>query len=209
MNKIAIYRYLGTVLLSVVLIGCAKTQHLQPRTEIRLRGTDQAELMRAAHDVLVRMHFSIEKADPNAGYIRTRPLPAAQFFEFWRTDNVGASNVVQANLHSIRRTAELNITQKANESVVACNVQVQRLSLPEQPVTSSSRAYAMFSESTASMQTLRLNPEQKGQMAWIDLPEDAGLAAAILERIKDQIKGPDRSQAPQTNHEARATRDKP
>jgi len=133
------------------------------------------------------MHFALEKADANSGLIRTSPLSGAQFFEFWRSDNVGGFNSAESNLHSIRRTVELNITPVGDILCLGCTVRVQRLSLPESEVSSSGRAYRMFSKSTASLQKLTLDPKQKAGMAWVDLGQDSHLAAEILKRIERQI----------------------
>ena len=146
-----------------------------------------ADLMKIAENVLTGMHFTIEKADVRSGLIRTRPLPGAQFFEFWRSDNVGADNTLAANLHSIRRTVILDIYQQETELRIGCEVQTQRLSLPERQVGSSARVYGMFSTSSPSLQRLQLNPEQKKEMAWIDLDSDTRLAVEILNRIETQI----------------------
>ncbi len=158
------------------------------------RGIGMADMMEVAEDVLARMHFTIEKADVlhkesqgQSGFIRTRPLPGAQFFEFWRSDNVGADNTLAANLHTIRRTVTLDISQQDEQLRIGCEVQAQRLSLPENQVSSSARVYGMFSRSSPSLQRLKLNPEQKRLMAWINLGGDSRLEAEILKRIKTQI----------------------
>ena len=154
--------------------------------------------MEVAEDVLATMHFTIEKADVDPvtlgidtrrwrGFIRTRPLPGAQFFEFWRRDNVGADNWLQANLHSIRRVVELNISEQDEGLRISCEVQIYRLSLPERQVSSSARAYSLFSISGPTLQKIQLNPEQKEDMAWIDAGQDEQLAAEILKRIEQQI----------------------
>jgi hypothetical protein len=150
-------------------------------------GIGKADTMEIAEDVLAGMHFNIEKADVDSGFIRTRPLSGAQFFEFWRSDNVGADNSLAANLHTIRRTVELNISRREGELCLGCDVRVQRLSIPGQPVNSSARAYEMFSRSKPLLQRLALNPEQENEMAWIDLENDALLAAEILNRIEARI----------------------
>jgi len=105
------------LLLSVLCVfsGCAKQQQYEPVERIYVPDIDKAEAMQIAEDVLVKMHFTIEKADYESGIIRTRPLPGAQFFEFWRSDNVGAFNTAEANLHSIRRIVELHISQKTED----------------------------------------------------------------------------------------------
>jgi hypothetical protein len=146
-----------------------------------------ADIMEAAEDVLAGMHFTIEKADLKNGIIRTRPLPGAQFFEFWRSDNVGTKNTLEANLHTLRRAVTLNITHQNNESRTNCDVHVQRLSLPERQVNSSASIYGIFSQSSPSLQRLRLNPEQAKEIEWIDLGRDPQLEAEILKRIETQI----------------------
>jgi hypothetical protein len=143
--------------------------------------------MEMVEDVLANMHFAIEKADITSGSIRTRPLSGAQFFEFWRSDNVGPDNSLAANLHTIRRTVELGISRRGEELCIGCNVRVQRLSLPERDVSSSARAYEMFSRSSPSLQRLTLDPQQKKGMAWIDLGDDAQLAEEILRRIETRV----------------------
>ncbi len=168
--------------------GCAKQQQFKAVKQICVPGTGKAEVMQAAEDVLGKMHFTIDKADAERGLIRTRPLPGAQFFEFWRSDNVGAFNSTEANLHSIRRVAELNISQQGGQLYIGCNVKVSRLSLPEQQISSSARAYRMFSQSSPAMQILALHPQQKKGMAWVDLGNDTMLATEILKRIEKHVK---------------------
>ncbi|MBN2269758.1 MAG: hypothetical protein JXN61_04035 [Sedimentisphaerales bacterium] len=179
------------LLTGVILTGCASEQTSDQAAEtdaeqVCLGDVSMAEAMQAAQDILTAMHFNIEKADPKTGLIRTQPLSGAQFFELWRKDSVGSFNKTEANLHSIRRTVELQISEK-NGACITCRVATQRLNLPEMEVSSSSRAYAMFSESSASLQSIRLNPEQQAGIAWIDLGDDARLAENILERIERQI----------------------
>jgi len=191
-GNLSIYALMSCILL---MAGCVQ----QPSAPIGVkvqdnylyieqsRGIGKADTMEVAEDVLARMHFIIEKADVPGGLIRTRPLPGAQFFEFWRSDNVGGENSLAANLHTIRRTVELNISQRDGELCIGCDVQVQRLSLPERQVNSSARAYEMFSRSSPSLQKLSLHPEQKQAMAWIDLGKDTRFATEILKRIKERI----------------------
>ena len=144
---------------------------------------DKPAVMQVAEDVLAEMHFAIEKADANSGLIRTHPLSGAQFFELWRSDNIGAFNWAEANLQSIRRIVEIRIGRKDKDVSVNCVVLVERLSLPEQEVSSSSRAYQMFSTSTSSMQKIRFSPQQQAGMAWVNLGQDKPLEEEILKRI--------------------------
>jgi len=189
-----------------VLSGCAprmesQGQQINAPREIAASSlpswTDKAKVMEIAEDVLTDMYFTIDKLDPNSGFIKTRPLPGAQFFEFWRSDNIGSTNWINSNLHSIRRTVEVNISQQAppflpsqeNRGVdINCVVKIQRLSLPARQVVSSARAYEMFSRSSPALQTLQLNPEQERKMAWIDLGTDTELETEILKRIENKYE---------------------
>jgi hypothetical protein len=191
---------------ALMLAGCAKEQQYGAVEPICVENIDKLQAMKIAEDVLAKMHFTIEKADADPatlsidtrrwrGFIRTRPLAGAQFFEFWRSDNVGANNWLESNLHSIRRVVELNMTeqderppQSGNRLCINCDVQTYRLSLPERHVNSSARAYNMFSTSSPALQRIKLNPEQKAGMAWIDLGKDTQLAAEILKRIENRLK---------------------
>ncbi len=174
--------------------GCAKQQQFKAVEQICIKrlATEDAEklkmqVMQTAEEVLGEIHFTIEKSDPKSGYIRTRPLAGAQFFEFWRSDNVGAFNFSEANLHSIRRIVKLEISQQDGQLCIDCDVKTQRLNLPERQVSGSSRAYAMFSASDPLKQQLKLHTEQKKGMAWVDLGGDTRLETEILRRIEKQI----------------------
>jgi len=209
MNKVRQALLLGCITLTL-LAGCAdpvrgpkgkasngaEQQH-KVVERICVPNSDKSAAMQIAEDVLGEMHFTIEKSDADPvrgpkgkasngaepGLIRTRPLAGAQFFEFWRNDSVGAFNWSEANLHSIRRTVELDISEQAGQVCIGCNVEVQRLSLPERQV-SKGRAYEMFSESDASIQQLKLHSEQQQDMAWVDLGNDSKLGTEILKRIE-------------------------
>ena len=191
------YRLCKYTLMMCALMAAGCTQQNSTPLRVKVQGSalyveqDQgigtADLMEVAKDVLARMYFTIDKADFDNGLIRTRPLPGAQFFEFWRSDNAGADNALAANLHTIRRTATLDISQQGQELRIDCNVQAQRLSLPERQDSSSTRVYGMFSQSDSTLQRLKLNPEQQEEMAWIDLGSDKQLEAKILKRIETGI----------------------
>ncbi|MCX5638289.1 MAG: hypothetical protein NTX52_11450 [Planctomycetota bacterium] len=186
-SDFAAFCLLSSVFCVLLLAGCAKQQQYEVATEpLCVTGLGKPAVMKASEDVLAEMHFTIEKADADSGLIRTGPLSGAQFFELWRSDNVGAFNSAESNLHSIRRTVELNMTPQGEKLCLGCNVKVERLFLPEREV-SSSQAYQMFSKSTTSLQKLTLNSQQKAGMTWVDLGQDRPLAAEILKRIEQQI----------------------
>ena len=172
---------------ALAIAGCAEQQQNLTDSIHIPESSGKAETMELVEDVLSKMHFSIEKADIESGLIRTRPLPGAQFFEFWREDNVGTDNALLANIHTIRRTVEIDIVQQEGQFRIDCNVVVQRLSLPERESFSSARAYQMYSRSSPSLQKLRFDPEQEEGIAWSNLGKDEQLAAEILRRIEKQI----------------------
>jgi hypothetical protein len=168
--------------------GCAKQQQFKAVEQICLPDTDKLQAMKAAEDVLGKMHFAIDKADSEQGLIRTKPLPAALPFEFWRSDNVGSFNSTEANIHSIRRVVELDISRQNAQLCLGCNVKVNRLSLPQRQISSNAQAYQMFTQSSRTMQRLEISPEQKKNMAWVDLGNDVRLATEILKRIEKHVK---------------------
>jgi len=169
--------------------GCGKQQQYKTLERICVSHVGRAEAMQAAEEVLVRMHFTVDKVDVENGLLRTRPLSAAKVFEFWRSDSVGAFNFAEANLHSIRRIAELNISQgwEDRQLCIACDVKTQRLSLPQGRTDSGLWSAPTFSESGSLMRRLKPSDEQRKVMSWIDLGSDARLATQILNRIKDKM----------------------
>ncbi len=185
-GKITFVCGLWSVVCGLLLAGCAEQQQYPAAKPIRVENTDKLRVMEAAEDVLVKMHFTIEKANPENGFIRTKPLQGAQFFEFWRSDNVGADNWLANNLHSIIRIVELNINEQDKDLYINCDVKIYRLSLPEREIRSV-HAYDLFSTSGPTLQKIQLHPEQKADMAWIDLGKDGQLATEILKRIEQQI----------------------
>ena len=179
------------MLLSLLLVaGCATPQQ-QPAPKdgsVNIADISVAEAMAVAEAALSRMQFAIEKADPEQGVIRTKPLTGAQFFEFWRSDNVGPVQAIEANLHTLRRSVELRLQPNGNQVRVDCRVHVQRLSLPANEVASVSQAYRMYSASTRTIQRLELEPAQQEGFAWIDLGEDPALAERILKHVIERIQ---------------------
>jgi hypothetical protein len=172
----------------VVPAGCAgPRQAYQPAQPLRLDGVSRTEAMRAAENALSEMHFVIEKFDDQEGIIRTEPLRGAQFFELWRSDSVGLHNAAEANLHTIRRAVELRVTDEQSRVSVDCSVRVQRLSIPENEAASISQVYQMHSASAPGVQRLQLSPQQRQEMAWLDLGQDRALAASILQRIEKRL----------------------
>ncbi len=175
------------IVCALVFAGCAQQQQCEVAAPVSVPDMGKGEIMEVAEDVLAGMHFTIEKADVSSGLVRTRPLPGAQFFEFWRSDNVGGKNSLQANLHTIRRTVELDISRHGDQLQIDCDVRVQRLSLPERDVSSSAQVYGMFTRSSPSLQRMSFDTWQEKEIAWIYLEKDTQLAAEILRRIEKRL----------------------
>ncbi len=168
----------------VFLGGCAESEQFKPVEQICLSEVARDEAMRTAEDVLGQMHFSIAKSDADSGLIVTRPLQGAQLFEIWRSDSVGGFNTAEANLHTIRRSAEIRIREEDGQVCIRCDVNTQRLNMPQRAEGSRSQAFKLFSEGDSSIQKLRLGPEQRQGMLWVDLGGDKVLSTAILRRIE-------------------------
>lgn len=170
------------------LAGCGQPKRIETVEQICLPELEKQRAMQVARQVLSSMHFTIEKFDTDTGFIRTRPLAAAQFFEFWRRDNVGAYNFALANLHSIRRTVELNIYPvNQGKLCIDCKVKVQRLSLAGHQVISGQQAYRTFSKTCPSIRKLKLATRPAANFVWVDLGEDKQLTTEILEQISSLL----------------------
>lgn len=181
MNRILLFTGLG--LLTVSLVGCG-TGPVESSQPMCLADVGVETVVAGAEDVLGRMHFVIDKADVQHGYIRTQPLTGAQAFEFWRKDNVGQFNTAEANLQTVRRTVEINISREQGQVCADCIATVERMSLPEREAASASRAASLFTRSSPSAQRLELNPGQEENMTWIELGRDGRLEAEILRRLR-------------------------
>jgi len=179
----------GALWEELILSGCTGSSGRPAAGQpLDLPHADGQRTFDAAVEVLGAMHFSIDKADPNTGLIRTHPLPGAQLFEVWRSDNVTLSDHMEANLHSLRRTAWITVVPQEQGVSVDCLVKVQRLNVPSQAVTGSTTIYRTLSESTPYAQSLRLSAEQQKGMEWVERGTDAALARRILRRIEARLK---------------------
>lgn len=184
------------LLSAAMLSGCATEQLREGNTQdLTMTGVTTSEAVEAAKVVLGRMRFTIEKADAKAGVVRTLPLTGAQFFEFWRSDNVDFGNVLEANLHTLRRSVLLDFTETDGRLHARCAIRVQRLSLPENEVAGVSQAYRIHSQSTRTTQRIDLDPTLREGMSWIELGDDPKLAAEILRKIAQHIGQPEEDEA--------------
>jgi hypothetical protein len=186
-------RYFAIAMGLLLLIGCSSEKQISPSEPVCLRLADKSRIMEITEDVLTSMNFVVEKYDAEAGFVRTKPLRGGQMLEFWRRDNAAPAAWAESNLHSIRRTAQLNMSEEGGEVCTTCQVGIERLSLPDREITGMSWLAGMFTDSTSRRQKLTLKPEQQEGMAWIDLGPDAALERKILASIKakfTKLEGP-------------------
>jgi hypothetical protein len=173
------------------LSGCGSEVQVASPEPLCVGSMRKAQLMEVCEDILVRKQFVIEKYDVGNGYIKTRPLSGKQMFEFWKSDNAGSFNSAESGIQSIQRSVIINILESENQLCIDCDVNVQRLSIPEQEIWGMEQTAGMFTHSKRSLQRLRLRlkNEQKEDMAiaWIDLGPDGALEKVILEQIEKKI----------------------
>ena len=167
-----------------LICSCGKNSQIDQVDPV-CTSADKARLIQASQTVLGKMNFQIAKLDTDAGLIITKPLESAKFFELWRSGNVGKYNKQNANLHSTRKIVRLTTTKGTSGLCLNCDVQVQKLSLPESDIDTS-QVYRVHSEGRYETPDLDLTDEQKKNMTWINLGPDNVLATEILEQIKIQ-----------------------
>ncbi|HOT71733.1 MAG TPA: hypothetical protein PLX18_01205 [Anaerohalosphaeraceae bacterium] len=168
--------------------GCASRQQIEPAKPICLKSVSMDQVFSAAERTLVKMQFSIEKADPKVGQIITFPLRGAQFFEFWRADNADALDTAEASIHSLQRIAEVRLESEGEQVCLNCRVLVRRLSLPNRPLEGMSRAGGLFTDSGTRSQSLQMRKDVLAQAEWIYLGTDPALEAKILRAIQETVQ---------------------
>lgn len=177
-----------SALSTVGLVGCCGPATGRAAAEV-LTASDAETLMAAAQETLGRMLFVMDKYDVEAGYLRTRPLRAGQFFEPWRQDNASAQAFARANTDSLRRTVEVFVEPgDSTATQLRCVVTVERLAMPPLQIRSMSRLAGLYTDSTRTRQTLTLEPEQLREMEWVGLGQDHALEDRILTQIQHRLR---------------------
>lgn len=184
MNKLILNKLLTCSLL-FWLAGCAQNKYTKTIEQLCPPAANKTAAMTTAEQVLAEMHFGIEKFDVNVGYIRTAPLPGAQSFEFWRADSVGSFNRTEADIHSIRRAVEINISEQAGQLCINCRATTQRLSLPQSQIATDQQTVMAYQQQ--DVKKFKLSHEQKATPTWTDLGRDNQLETEILKRIEKQL----------------------
>jgi hypothetical protein len=167
------------------LAGCAPNKHTKTIERLCPPAANKTAAMTTAERVLAEMHFSIEKFDVDAGYIRTAPLSGSQSFEFWRADSVGSFNQSEADLQSLHRTVEISATEQAGQLCINCRATTQRLSLPQSQTVADQQTIMVHQQKDAKK--FKQNRDQKITSSWTDLGRDNQLETEILKRIEKQL----------------------
>ena len=175
-----------SLLLMIMVCGCAEEINIPPSEPLCLAPADKTQIMEIAENILVRMHFVIEKYDVDSGFIKTRPLSGAQYFEFWRKDNADSINAAEANLHSLQRTVQLGIVENTQGLCLKCDVNVKRLSLPDSEFLRVSQMDQSFTSGRAFKMSLRVGEKKVEGMTWIDLGPDPALERKIISLIEQK-----------------------
>ena len=70
--------------------------------------------------------------------IKSWPITSQSWFEWWRRDVVDGYSFLEANLHTVRRTASVKMDRSAEPDmyIVSVRVDKSRLTTPERQVTS-------------------------------------------------------------------------
>ncbi|MFI4911719.1 MAG: hypothetical protein ACIAQZ_08650 [Sedimentisphaeraceae bacterium JB056] len=143
---------------------------------------DIEQVMNTARKQLSAMGFKLDKYDTELGILRTKPLSGAQYWQFWRDDNVGASNAAMSNINSIVRIVEMDFNASDGGIKVGCVADVKKLSYIGKEITGVSDMNEAFTDVSGGFQELAL---EEGQAKWLDLGRDVRLEKKVLRLITD------------------------
>ena len=151
-----------------------------------------ANCMIVSENVLKNLCFVIDKRDVDAGYISTRSLSAGQLPEFWRRDNVGVENIIEANIQSLVRSAYITVEDFDGKLKVDCVVEVQRLNIDAPQADMFSALSNSVTSSSTMSQKLYVSQDSKAGdgkivQSWVKLGRDAMLEDYIINEIRNEI----------------------
>lgn len=177
---------------AVVLGGCAAAPPAVDNP-LTIEDADFDAVFAAARDALAGRYFQEDLVDRRGGLIRTLPSTAGSAEEVWRRDSADAEGRLLATLHTIRKTATVQV-QPAEPAglTVAVTVTMQRRQLPTVEPTSTSESYSLFRrEGTllsegADVESREAAWHRSGTAWWADLGRDEALESALLGEIRDR-----------------------
>jgi len=153
---------------------------------IALHILDREAFLDQTLTILRQRDFTAEFVDRDKGLIITRPATGKQWFEFWRIDSIGAYQLAESSIHTIRRIVTVRMApddpdNPGEDYVVSVQVDKERYSTPERQVTTASGAFAIYSEHLPT--TEGLAAARSADEHWIPLGRDALLEAHLLDKI--------------------------
>jgi hypothetical protein len=178
----SIGRLLVVILAGLVLAGCRTPGPAASRVDVQL-GDEETYRQFWLHAISSVRHFGydLDRADPAAGVITSRPLTSKQWFEFWRNDTLAAGQVFEASLHTIRRQIRLTVqpTPNKEEYLVSAVVDVERQERAERQVTTPANVMQAFNPKS----TLTADSADGRSVLWVNLGRDPVLEAALLKQV--------------------------
>jgi hypothetical protein len=147
--------------------------------------SDRAAFLDSAATELRSRDFPIKRIDPQKGVLVSGPATSQQWLEFWRRDALGAYQLTESSIHTIRRIVTVRLDEQPAASPDECRVSVEvdkeRFSAPERQVTTASGALAVFSEHLPTVEG-EMGPRSAGAH-WVPLGRDPLLEADLLQKL--------------------------
>jgi len=138
-----------------------------------------------ARDVLMELRFEPIIPEKSKGLIETYPLTGASWFEFWRADTRGKSQVAEASIHTIRRRATVSVSPKDAGAQLVVRVHKERLSAPGTSPDSIGQSLNLYEVEDTDL--MRQDALAETRYEWIPLGRDMLLEQYILERIHARL----------------------
>jgi hypothetical protein len=125
--------------------------------------------------------------------ITTYPQVTGSLFEFWRKDTATTYDMVEANLHTVRREATVNLVPADSENAWLLSIKVvkSRHSAPERQMTNPAEGLRVFSAAIPTTSGDLLTRAES--VEWIDRGRDAAVERMLLDRVL-AMYGPDSSE---------------
>ena len=174
------------LLVAMLAVGCMQPPAPLEHQSLRLTVSDENEqraLWDTTLDVLRRSRFQIDRDDPGARVITTFPEVSGNWFEFWRQDTATAYDTVEANLHTVRREATVNLVPADSENTWLLSIKVvkSRHSAPERQMTNPAEGLRVFSAAIPTTSGDVLTRAES--VEWIDRGRDAAVERMLLDRV--------------------------
>ncbi|HDZ20511.1 hypothetical protein LCGC14_0162740 [marine sediment metagenome] len=181
------YWHSGAICLAAAFVGCGPVLYTKP--VLTTEPVTEAQRHFEAHwqaglEVLRRYQFKIDLQDRRRGLIRTEPMVARQFFEFWRRDATSAYDVAEASLQKVYLIANVQISRVGSDGtdyVSAVRIQRVRSDQIEARTTGTAGDQGSFGRASGTSGD-REEEDEGGSM--VLLGEDRELAERILLAIE-------------------------